>query len=262
MLLSSPPPSSNPARERLAQRLVPSPLCLAHARRDLIKCSLEVLDQHHHGFGARLGASGTFLIHLPQRAQCPTKRPYARLPHERSQIGAAVPLAALAADHLRNMVRRREIRRLKRDAAADKQRAHDLGALVWRGQVYAEKLVEPPGAAHRRVEHVRTDRRAEDEDAAPRIETVELGEERVDDARRGLGQGLVAPQDERIELVKKDDARRRRARTREHLPHCALALPDVLRHPVISRLLLCGNARHARHTLLSSSGPFTLMKLA
>jgi uncharacterized membrane protein len=98
------------------------------------------------------------------------------------------------------------------------------------------------------LEHVWAVRHAKDE-AGRR--GVELGEERVDDARKGLGQGLVASRDECVEVVNEGNARRRRARS--------LSPTYCVGRTSTTYLSAGANAQHAQRTLLSSSsGPFML----
>jgi hypothetical protein len=174
------PPETAP--KRLAQRLIPPSLRLAHARRDLFQRSFKVFNEHHHAarrvilFRART-QTGAARIHLLECAQRAPERTHARLAQDRRQIGPAVPLATRACDHRRNFVHgggRGAIggRGRERDAAPRKERADDLGALVRRGKVDVQEPVEAAWPTHRWVEHVRAVGRGQDEDATAGVEAV------------------------------------------------------------------------------------------
>lgn len=83
-------------------------------------------------------------------------------------------------------------------------------------------------------------------------------------------EAVVPTRNERVQLVKKDDTRRRRTRPRKHLSHRPLALTNILHthtahqesahHPPSRRNNR--RAKEGRRTLFNNSGPFTLTKFA
>lgn len=200
-----------------------------------------------------------------------------RLPHERTEVRSAEPIAPGVA---------RNDFEIDVGAHGSSLRlcAKDLDALGGRGEVDVEELVESAGTDHGGVEDVGSVRGADDENLFSGFEAVEFGEEGVDDAgggfglwwqggrgeesvceearaRRGTYEGVVAPRDHRIQLIKEDDARRRSARSSKHLPNRSFTLSNVLYSNAPSATTPSREKEEER-TLLSNSGPLTEIKLA
>mmetsp|Transcript_7662 Transcript_7662/g.16937 ORF Transcript_7662/g.16937 Transcript_7662/m.16937 type:complete len:557 (+) Transcript_7662:788-2458(+) len=119
-----------------------------------------------------------------------------------------------------------DVGRERRLAQARLENVH-ARALV--GQRDVDELVEPAGAQHRRVDNVGPVGGADDEDGLLGAHAIHLGEDLVDDAvsrTAGVAARRAARARDRVELVEKEDARRRAARLVKQLAHVGLRLAE------------------------------------
>mmetsp|Transcript_17728 Transcript_17728/g.37483 ORF Transcript_17728/g.37483 Transcript_17728/m.37483 type:complete len:358 (+) Transcript_17728:311-1384(+) len=145
-----------------------------------------------------------------------------RLAHERGEIGAAEAVAPSVERHSRQV-------HVGRQRSATGSCVQNVHSRLSRGKRDVEQFVQPARPQHRGVDDVRPVGRGDDEHLPSPLETVHLGQHLVDESLGRLRSGVApAPRHERVQLVKEDDAGRRRAAAGKEHAHGALRLAHVL----------------------------------